>query len=270
MRPRAGAGRRGRSPGKGWTSGCSTGPGASLGERPGRHRRGGGTGRSRTGHATAGRGRAGGQDRLEGRGEHARNAAGGGGGPREQRRVAPGAGSAGRARRPGIGRGKEAEQRGPGCRREQVLGSDRPGREASVPGGEDRGPALAAAARERVAGRGRADGLRGDTGVGGLAEAGEQLPALQAGPGDGPGVAAEGGPGERSIGRYAEGCGRGFQPRRAAERFRQALGERLARLGGEQHPEKTRLLEGGRYAEANRRARGLGKPETCEFRGCPH
>src|SRR5256886_5505679 len=33
------------------------------------------------------------------------------------------------------------------------------------------------------------------------------------------------------------------------------------------HPEKTRLIEFGRHAAANRKARGLGKPETFNFLG---
>jgi hypothetical protein len=33
------------------------------------------------------------------------------------------------------------------------------------------------------------------------------------------------------------------------------------------HPEKTRLIEFGRRAAANRKQRGLGKPETFNFLG---
>jgi hypothetical protein len=36
------------------------------------------------------------------------------------------------------------------------------------------------------------------------------------------------------------------------------------------HPDKTRLIEFGRNAIANRRARGLGKPETFDFLGFKH
>jgi hypothetical protein len=50
-----------------------------------------------------------------------------------------------------------------------------------------------------------------------------------------------------------------------AEQFLADLKERLARFGLNLHPEKTRLIEFGRYAIANRRARGLGKPETFDF-----
>src|SRR2546430_11120251 len=36
------------------------------------------------------------------------------------------------------------------------------------------------------------------------------------------------------------------------------------------HPEKTRLIEFGRYAKANREKRGEGKPETFSFLGFTH
>jgi RNA-directed DNA polymerase len=36
------------------------------------------------------------------------------------------------------------------------------------------------------------------------------------------------------------------------------------------HPGKTRLIEFGRHAAKNRRARGLGKPETFDFLGFTH
>ena len=36
------------------------------------------------------------------------------------------------------------------------------------------------------------------------------------------------------------------------------------------HPDKTRLIEFGRHAEANRRARGEGRPETFDFLGFTH
>jgi hypothetical protein len=46
--------------------------------------------------------------------------------------------------------------------------------------------------------------------------------------------------------------------------------ERFARFGLELHPDKTRLIEFGRYAEKNRRGRGDGKPETFNFLGFTH
>ena len=48
------------------------------------------------------------------------------------------------------------------------------------------------------------------------------------------------------------------------------LGERLAANGLALHPDKTRLIEFGRYAEANRRERGQGRPETFDFLGFTH
>jgi hypothetical protein len=42
---------------------------------------------------------------------------------------------------------------------------------------------------------------------------------------------------------------------------------RLGRFGLELHPDKTRLIEFGRYAVANRKERGEGKPETFNFLG---
>ena len=49
-----------------------------------------------------------------------------------------------------------------------------------------------------------------------------------------------------------------------------SLRERLAKFGLELHPEKTRLLEFGRFAAQNRRAPGRGKPETFNFLGFSH
>jgi hypothetical protein len=42
----------------------------------------------------------------------------------------------------------------------------------------------------------------------------------------------------------------------------------LATFGLELHPDKTRLIEFGRYAAERRRKRGAGKPETFDFLGC--
>jgi RNA-directed DNA polymerase len=48
------------------------------------------------------------------------------------------------------------------------------------------------------------------------------------------------------------------------------LRERLAKFGLELHPDKTRRIEFGRFAEENRRRRGEGKPETFDFLGFTH
>jgi len=70
--------------------------------------------------------------------------------------------------------------------------------------------------------------------------------------------------------RYADDAVLGFQHRDEAERFLEQLRERLQKFGLELHPEKTRLIEFGRFAARDRRARGQGKPETFEFLGFIH
>ena len=76
--------------------------------------------------------------------------------------------------------------------------------------------------------------------------------------------------GEVIVVRYADDFIVGFQYRADAERFRAELGERFTKFGLELHPEKTRLLEFGRYAAENRRRAGEGKPETFDFLGFTH
>jgi len=71
-------------------------------------------------------------------------------------------------------------------------------------------------------------------------------------------------------GPFADDIVVGFQHRSDAERFRQELSERFAKFRLELHPEKTRLLEFGPSAAANRRQRGQGKPETFNFLGFTH
>ena len=76
--------------------------------------------------------------------------------------------------------------------------------------------------------------------------------------------------GDVVIVRYADDFVMGFQYREDAERFQQELVERLSRFGLELHPTKTRLIEFGRYAVAQRKKRGQGKPETFDFLGFTH
>ena len=76
--------------------------------------------------------------------------------------------------------------------------------------------------------------------------------------------------GDVVIVRYADDFVVGFQTRSEAKRFLHELQERFAKFGLELHPEKTRLLEFGRWATANRRRRGEGKPETFDFLGFTH
>jgi group II intron reverse transcriptase/maturase len=76
--------------------------------------------------------------------------------------------------------------------------------------------------------------------------------------------------GDMFIVRYADDVVFAFQYQNDAERFRQALAERLRKFGLELHPEKTRLIEFGRFAESNRKDRGQGPPETFDFLGMTH
>jgi RNA-directed DNA polymerase len=76
--------------------------------------------------------------------------------------------------------------------------------------------------------------------------------------------------GDVIIVRYADDAVLGFQHREEAERFLEQLRERLAKFGLELHPEKTRLIEFGRYAAERRKKRGEGKPETFHFLGFTH
>jgi RNA-directed DNA polymerase len=76
--------------------------------------------------------------------------------------------------------------------------------------------------------------------------------------------------GDVIIVRYADDFIIGFQHRDEAETFLQLLRERLERFGLELHPEKTRLIEFGRFAAEDRQKRGQGKPETFNFLGFTH
>src|SRR6266516_2917347 len=70
--------------------------------------------------------------------------------------------------------------------------------------------------------------------------------------------------------RYADDLVVGFQHRADAERFLAEFRERLVRFGLELHPDKTRLIEFGRFAVRNLKQRGQGKPETFTFLGFTH
>ena len=76
--------------------------------------------------------------------------------------------------------------------------------------------------------------------------------------------------GDVIIVRYADDFVMGFQYRNEADLFVQQLQERMAKFGLELHQEKTRLIEFGRFAAANRSKRGEGKPETFDFLGFTH
>ena len=69
------------------------------------------------------------------------------------------------------------------------------------------------------------------------------------------------------IVRYADDFIVGFQHESDARRFLDEMRERLEEFALSLHPEKTRLIEFGRFAAERRERRGLGKPETFDFLG---
>ena len=76
--------------------------------------------------------------------------------------------------------------------------------------------------------------------------------------------------GDVIVVRFADDIVVGFESREDAERFQGELRERFAKFNLELHADKTRLIEFGRFAEARRRRRGKGKPETFTFLGFTH
>ena len=70
--------------------------------------------------------------------------------------------------------------------------------------------------------------------------------------------------------RYADDTVAGFEHKHDAERFLADLRMRLAEFALTLHPEKTRLIEFGRHAAANRSRRGEGKPDTFDVLGFTH
>lgn len=76
--------------------------------------------------------------------------------------------------------------------------------------------------------------------------------------------------GDVIVTRYADDFVVGFEHRSEAESFLADLRERFAKFGLELHPEKTRILEFGRFAINNRRRRGERRPETFDFLGFTH
>jgi RNA-directed DNA polymerase len=73
--------------------------------------------------------------------------------------------------------------------------------------------------------------------------------------------------GDMIIVRYADDIVVGFERETDARRFLDAMRERFESFSLSLHPEKTRLIEFGRFAAVNRKRRGLGKPETFNFLG---
>jgi group II intron reverse transcriptase/maturase len=73
--------------------------------------------------------------------------------------------------------------------------------------------------------------------------------------------------GDMIIVRYADDVVAGFEHEDDARRFLDAMRERFKEFALSLHPEKTRPIEFGRHAAANREKRGIGKPETFNFLG---
>src|SRR5882762_11120654 len=76
--------------------------------------------------------------------------------------------------------------------------------------------------------------------------------------------------GDMVMVRYLDDFIVGFRYRTEAEQFLNALRERLSQFGLRLHPDKTRLVEFGRYAAQNRWERGQKKPESFQFLGLAH
>jgi RNA-directed DNA polymerase len=70
--------------------------------------------------------------------------------------------------------------------------------------------------------------------------------------------------------RYADDIVAGFEHEADAQRFCAELQQRMEKFALSLHPDKTRLIEFGRFAATNRARRGLGKPETFNFLGFTH
>jgi RNA-directed DNA polymerase len=73
--------------------------------------------------------------------------------------------------------------------------------------------------------------------------------------------------GDMILVRYADDFIVGFQHESDARRFLDEMRERLGMFALSLHPEKTRLIEFGRFAAERRKRRGLGKAETFNFLG---
>jgi RNA-directed DNA polymerase len=76
--------------------------------------------------------------------------------------------------------------------------------------------------------------------------------------------------GDVVVVRFADDFIVGFQYLGDAKQFLSDLRERFTKFGLELHPDKTRLIEFGRFAANNRATQGLGKPDTFDFLGFTH
>ncbi len=73
--------------------------------------------------------------------------------------------------------------------------------------------------------------------------------------------------GDMIMVRYADDIVVGFQHESDARRFWEAMRDRLREFSLSLHPDKTRLIEFGRFAAQNCKKRGFAKPETFRFLG---
>jgi len=76
--------------------------------------------------------------------------------------------------------------------------------------------------------------------------------------------------GDVIVVRYADDIVVGFQHRSDAEQFLGEMRERFRKFNLELHPDKTRLIEFGRFAAGNRKRGGQGKPQSFDFLGFTH
>jgi RNA-directed DNA polymerase len=76
--------------------------------------------------------------------------------------------------------------------------------------------------------------------------------------------------GDIIVTRFADDFVVGFQHLGDAKQFLRDLRERFAKFNLELHPDKTRLIEFGRFAASDRKEHGLGRPETFDFLGFTH
>lgn len=70
--------------------------------------------------------------------------------------------------------------------------------------------------------------------------------------------------------RYADDFVVGFQRKKDADQFKADLEKQFSEHGLVLHPEKTKLIEFGRFAASDRERRLEGKPETFNFLGFTH
>jgi RNA-directed DNA polymerase len=76
--------------------------------------------------------------------------------------------------------------------------------------------------------------------------------------------------GDVIVVRYADDTVVGFQNRKEAEKFLHDLRERLGKFALKLHPDKTKVIQFGRFAALSRAQQGLGPPRTFNFLGFTH